>query len=387
MFRSVLFRKLLMALPMKMGEIRACIGGLGRRLAAQETALREQCEIAERQRKEIDALRERTRALFRENEKLKRRFEVIRQDQESLRRSEERYRTMLENIEEYFYEADLAGNLLFFNDALYRMLGYAREKLIGMNFRELMDRGTVEKAFRIFRKAYETGEAQKGIGWCLVRKDGTPCHIEISVSLIRNMAGEIIGFRGVARNVSELIYFVYHDSLTGLYNRKAFFERLRETLAIAKRDQKEKNIFYVDLDEFKRVNDEYGHHVGDEVLKEVAARLRASLRKTDHICRIGGDEFLVILNNLKDESHPEEAACRVLKALSAPYRIQGHEIDFVRPSIGISTYPKDSEEVETLIRCADIAMFKAKRKDGGGCFAFYDKTMEASLHFPDASPP
>ncbi|WP_373499323.1 diguanylate cyclase [Desulfococcus sp.] len=386
MSRSVLFRKLFMDVLLKIGDIGACIGRMGRKIAEQKKALQDQCEIRERERKELESLRERIRALFRENEKLKRRFEVIHRDQESLRRSEERYRTMLENIEEYFYEADLSGNLLFFNDALYRMLGYAREKLIGMNFRELMDRGTAEKAFRIFRKAYETGQAQKGIGWCLVRKDGSPCHIEISVSLIRNVAGEIIGFRGVARNVSELIYLVYHDSLTGLYNRKAFFERMRETLALAKRDQKEKNIFYLDLDEFKRVNDEYGHHVGDGVLREVAARLKASLRKTDHICRIGGDEFVVILNNLKDESRPEEAACRVLYALSQPYRIQGHDIDFVRPSIGISTYPKDSENMEALIRCADIAMFKAKRKDGGGCFAFYDKSMDEALRSPDAKP-
>ena len=371
----------------EIGTLGAAFYQMTEKLAEKRTTILEQSEAQERLLKDVEGLRERTQELFRENEKLRRRFEVIREKQESLRRSEERYRTMLENIEEYFYEADLSGNLLFFNDALYRMLGYARERLIGMNFRELMDRGTTEKAFRIFRKAYETGQAQKGIGWRLVRKDGSACHIEISVSLIRNLAGEIIGFRGVARNISELIYLVYHDSLTGLYNRKAFFERLRETLTIAQRDQQEKNIFYLDLDEFKRVNDEYGHHVGDEVLKEVAVRLKSSLRETDYICRIGGDEFVVILNNLKDESRPEEAARRVLEALSRPYRVQGHDIDFITPSIGISTYPKDSDNVETLIRCADIAMFKAKRKDGGGCYAFYDKMMGNEMRAPDARNP
>ncbi len=351
-------------------------------LAEKQRTILAQSAAHERLVRDLQELRERTKALFRENEKLKRRFELMREKQEFLRRSEERYRTMLENIEEYFYEADLSGNLLFFNDALCRMLGHSREMLTGMNFREFMDRGTADKAFRIFKKAYETGHSQKGIGWRLVRKDGSTCHVEISVSLIRNLAGEAIGFRGVARNVSELIYLVYHDSLTGLYNRKAFFERLHETLAMAKRDQKEKNIFYLDLDEFKRVNDEYGHHVGDGVLKEVAVRLKASLRETDHICRIGGDEFVVILNNLKDESRPEEAAGRVLAALSRPYRIQGHLIDFITPSIGISTYPKDSDNVEALIRCADIAMFKAKRKDGGGCFAFYEKKMDEEWRSP-----
>ena len=371
----------------EIGTLGAAIYQMTEKLAEKRKTILEQTTTQDRLLKDVEGLRERTQELFRENEKLRRRFEVIREKQESLRRSEERYRTMLENIEEYFYEADLSGNLLFFNDALYRMLGYARERLIGMNFREFMDRGTAEKAFRIFRKAYETGQAQKGIGWRLVRQDGSACHIEISVSLIRNLAGEIIGFRGVARNISELIYLVYHDSLTGLYNRKAFFERLREALAIAQRDQKEKNIFYLDLDEFKRVNDEYGHHVGDEVLKEVGARLKSSLRETDYICRIGGDEFVVILNNLKDESRPEEAARRVLEALSRPYRVQGHDIDFITPSIGISTYPRDSDNVEALIRCADIAMFKAKRKDGGGCYAFYDKMMGDEMRSPDVRDP
>jgi diguanylate cyclase (GGDEF)-like protein/PAS domain S-box-containing protein len=355
---------------------------MGEAMAEKQRTILAQSAAHDRLVRDLRELRERTKALFRENEKLKRRFELMREKQEFLRRSEERYRTMLENIEEYFYEADLSGNLLFFNDALCRMLGHPREMLTGMNFREFMDRGTAEKAFRIFKKAYETGHSQKGIGWRLVRKDGSTCHVEISVSLIRNLAGEAIGFRGVARNVSDLIYLVYHDSLTGLYNRKAFFERLHETLAVAKRDQKEKNIFYLDLDEFKRVNDEYGHHVGDGVLQEVAVRLKASLRETDHICRIGGDEFVVILNNLKDEARPEEAAGRVLAALSRPYRIEGHLIDFITPSIGISTYPRDSDNVEALIRCADMAMFKAKRKDGGGCFAFYDKTMEEEWRSP-----
>ncbi len=305
-------------------------------------------------------------------ERMEQEIQHFKRREVSLRKSEERYRAMLENIEEYFYEVDLLGNLIFFNDALYQMLGYSKEGLVGKNFREFMDKNTAEKAFRTFKQAYETQKPAKGFEWQLIRKDGSRCYVEISVSLIRDEAGEIFGFRGVARDVSELIYLVYHDSLTGLYNRKAFFERLKDTLAYARRDKNEKNIFYMDLDKFKQVNDIYGHDVGDQVLVEVAARLKSTLRETDHICRLGGDEFTIILNNLTDSS-PEEAAQRIIDVLSRPYRIKNHIIDFLTPSIGISAFPGDARDCETLIWCADIAMFEAKRR--GGEYAFYTEEL------------
>jgi len=291
----------------------------------------------------------------------------------SLRKSEDRYRAMLENIEEFFYEVDLLGNLIFFNDAFYKMMGYSKDELVGMNFREFTDEETEIKAFQTFKRAYETGKSKKGFEWRLIRKDGTLCYVEISVSLIKDSSDEVIGFRGIARDISDLLFLVYHDSLTGLYNRKAFFQRLQETLAFAKRDQIEKNIFYMDIDRFKQVNDNYGHDVGDEVLKEVAVRLKASLRETDHICRLGGDEFTVILNNFQP-SCPKAAAKRIIKNLSQPYRIKDHVIDFITPSIGISAYPKDAVDMEKLIKCADIAMYEAKKDRGS--FIFYDKSME-----------
>lgn len=320
--------------------------------------------------------RERAYEAERENVRLRDRLESYQREFGSLRRSEDRYRAMLENIEEYFYEIDLLGNLLFFNDALYKMLGYTRDEMVGMNFREYMDPETAEKAEQLFRRAFETGQTQRGDDWRLLSKDGTLRQVEISVSLIKDGDGETVGYRGVARDVSDLIYLVYHDTLTGLLNRKAFFKRLKETLAFARRDQMEKNIFYLDMDKFKKVNDEYGHDIGDEVLIEVGRRLRDSLRETDHVCRLGGDEFTVILNNAHN-SFPEQVAERVVENLSRPYRIKEHVIDFLSPSVGISAFPRDAEAVEDLIRCADLAMFEAKKS--GGRYAFYDPAMSDGL--------
>lgn len=304
--------------------------------------------------------------------RLEQKIENSRAEEISLRKSEDRYRAMLENIEEFFYEVDLLGNLIFFNDAFYKMMGYSKDELVGMNFREFTDEETEAKAFETFRKAYETGKPRRGFEWRLIRKDKTICYVEISVSLIKDDTNETIGFRGIARDISDLLFLVYHDSLTGLYNRKAFFQKLKETLAFAKRDEIEKNIFYMDLDRFKQVNDNFGHDIGDEVLKEVAIRLKASLRETDHICRLGGDEFTVILNNVQP-SCPETAARRIIENLSRPYKIKDHVIDFITPSIGISAYPKDAVDIEELIKCADVAMYEAKKNRG--TFMFYNKSM------------
>lgn len=357
------------------GEI-GILGAALYKMAGAVDAARRELKSREQQHQAVIRSGERARGRAYDMTKAKERIEQDIQDykrrEASLRKSEERYRAMLENIEEYFYEVDLLGNLIFFNDALFKMLGYTKEELVGKNFRDLTDKETAEKAFRTFKQAYETGRPEKGFEWKLIRKDGSRCFVEISVSLIRDADGEVMGFRGVARDVSELLYLVYHDSLTGLYNRKAFFERLKETLAFARRDKNEKHIFYMDLDKFKKVNDVYGHDVGDGVLVEVAARLKATLRETDHVCRLGGDEFTIILNNVTD-SRPEEAAQRIIDALSMPYEVKDQTIDFITPSIGISTFPKDADDTETLIWCADIAMFEAKRK--GGEYAFYTEEM------------
>ncbi len=347
------------------------------RMTAQIRENMRKIKLLERERANLirsnERARERAYEMGKSREKLEWKMRMYRDAEAALRQSEERYRSMLENIEECFYEADLLGNLVFFNDALCRMLGYSKEELLAMNFRDFMEESTAEKAEKTFTKAFETGIPAKGFEWTLIRKDGSSCYVEISVFLIRDEKGEILGFRGVARNISDLLYLIYHDSLTGLYNRKAFFQKLKETLAYARRDNNEKNIFYMDLDRFKQVNDDYGHDVGDEILKEVAARLKSTLRETDHICRLGGDEFTVILNNTAN-SNPAEAARRIIESLSRPYIVKEHLIDFITPSIGISTYPRDAADVETLVKCADMAMYASKKHRG--CFTFYGKSLE-----------
>ncbi len=320
-------------------------------------------------------VRERTEDLLSANQELVIEIEEHERDLEALRQSEERYRTIIENIEDGYFEVDLKGNMIFCNDSLAKFLLYKKEEMIGKNYREIMDKENAEKIFKTFNKTFTTGKPAKAFDWELLRKDGKRIYIETSVTLIHDFQENPVGFRGIARDVTKrkehemrLIYLAYHDLLTGLYNREAFLKRLNEILRHAERYNEEKTVFFLDLDHFKQVNDTHGHWIGDKLLKHVAIRLKNLLRETDVVSRFGGDEFAVILSN-PGESRPENVAERILEHVSEPYIIENIRIDYISTSIGFSIYPRHGKDVVTLMQCADEAMYKAKEK--GNCFIQY----------------
>jgi diguanylate cyclase (GGDEF)-like protein len=188
----------------------------------------------------------------------------------------------------------------------------------------------------------------------------------------------------------RIVKLAYFDALTGLPNREQSRNRLNSALASAKQHERMLAVLYLDLDNFKRVNDTLGHAVGDELLCQVAARLRNSLRADDtveelptarssHIARLGGDEFIVILPNIRSADDAASVAARLIAELQEPMRLAMHTL-VVTPSIGVSMFPADGVEVDTLLRNADLAMYFAKRK-GPGMSAFFDASMnDAALH-------
>ncbi|MFP4040049.1 MAG: diguanylate cyclase [Desulfosudaceae bacterium] len=283
-------------------------------------------------------------------------------------KSEEDYRLILEGIREGYFEVDIAGNIKFFNNALLDIIGYSREELMGLNYKAFMSRDTARRVFQEYNRAYLTDKLPTPFDWELVKKEGAIIHVETSLSFIKDAAGNITGFRGIARDVSsrkrferELLYLATHDQLTGLFNRGALFEKLRETIAYARRFQKRCALLFLDLDNFKAVNDRFGHETGDRVLKEVAARLSGLLRETDYVCRHGGDEFTIILNNA-DRIDPVLVASKIGETIREPYQVSKHRIDFISTSIGISLYPDDGADIDSLVSYADKAMYKAKKK-------------------------
>jgi diguanylate cyclase (GGDEF)-like protein len=175
-------------------------------------------------------------------------------------------------------------------------------------------------------------------------------------------------------NQQEIKHQAYHDMLTGLPNRLLFFDRLEQAIAQAKRTEQNTALLFIDLDRFKPINDTLGHSAGDSLLKAVADRLKGCTRDSDTVSRLGGDEFTVILTNIKGENHVAKVSQKIIDTLSAPFLLQGNEV-FITPSIGISLFPLDGETAEQLVVHADIAMYQAKGQ--GNQYQFFTADMNA----------
>ncbi len=187
----------------------------------------------------------------------------------------------------------------------------------------------------------------------------------------------------------QIQYLAYHDTLTGLPNRRLFNNYLKTALVEAERNSENLAVMFLDLDNFKRINDSLGHDIGDELLKIVASRISKSIRKTDTaireraeknnsiVARIGGDEFILLFSHLHDSFQPSTIANRLLKKLSETYEINGESIR-THASIGIAVYPDDSNDADELVKYADIAMYEAK-ENGKGIYQYYSNSMNTAI--------
>ena len=299
------------------------------------------------------------------------------QAEETLTRSEERYRTILENMHDSYIEVDLTGNFTFVNDATCRNLGYSMEELIGHNFSIIASgQEEVKAIFEAYNKVYKTGEPYTGFAFKAIRKDGSAGYAEISISLIKNAQGRLIGFRGVGRDVTErkqleqkLEEMATHDFLTGLPNRVLLLDRFDIVAALAHRNKARLAVMSLDLDNFKSINDTLGHDIGDQVLKAVSKRFTGIIRASDTVARVGGDEFILVMLETKHMEDTTAIAQKMLDSFKEPFSIHGHQL-YLSSSIGIAIYPEDAEDMETLIKKSDAAMYYSKGH-GGNQFKFY----------------
>ncbi len=286
---------------------------------------------------------------------------------------------------------DLSGRITSANPAAELMLRYERNKLVGADsplvfFDSAEIKQRAEQLGGELHRPVAPGMAVLTAGefkeWKLKRSDGSALDAEVIVRPLRAASG-VVGLIVVAYDITErksnedrIAYLAHHDALTGLPMRTLFHDRLQVALAHAKREKSKVGVLALDLDHFKRVNDLMGHQNGDDLLVHVAERLRATIRKSDTVARMGGDEFVLILDDLHSAREAERVAEKLLASIRAPMTV-GTETFASTASIGISVYPEDGDLAEELLKNADAAMYIAKA-EGRDTFKSFNYVMAAA---------
>jgi diguanylate cyclase (GGDEF)-like protein/PAS domain S-box-containing protein len=299
----------------------------------------------------------------------------------ALRESEERYRTLFERNQAGVFRTSIAGVILDCNDAFARILGYgSRGEALGRSmlhhYRNLWQRTALLQKIRAAGALADEEVA-------LQRVDGSPAWVLANALLLaggdggdggdgtdradgaETLEGTVIDITQRKNAERQIVYQAYHDALTGLPNRMLFYDRLTQALSLARRDDRGLAVLFMDLDQFKLVNDTLGHAAGDRLLIEIARRLQQSVRDSDTVARVGGDEFTLLLRNIDEGADAARTAQKMLETIARPVEVDGQRF-YLTTSIGISLYPADGAGAEALLTAADIAMYRAKEMGRNG---------------------
>ena len=299
--------------------------------------------------------------------------------QQDWQRAQERVRlhaAALESTQDGVIVSDLHGHIVSVNRAFTAITGHDGQAWTGRTLTGLgAQAGTLEHILeQVLQDGSWAGEIRSR------HRDGHGQVLWTSVATVRDDTGLPTHLVTVFTDISaqkaaeEQLHRLAHvDALTQLPNRRMVLSRLEHALAAARRQKHRVGVLFIDLDNFKTVNDSLGHNVGDALLREVAARLAQRTRRQDTLGRLGGDEFILVLETLRDQEDAAAVARELLQLLTRPFEIEGSEV-WVQASIGISLYPEDGGEVEELLRDADAAMYQAKRA-GRGTFRYYTEAL------------
>ena len=309
--------------------------------------------------------------------------------EQNRRETEARYRSLVERLPAitYITEPQTGGNWLYVSPQIQSILGYSAEewKQDSGSWMRLIHPDDREAAAEADRKCTETGEFS--LDYRMFTRDGKLLWFHDRGTLISGPDGRGTVLHGVMLDVTErkrseerVAFLAYHDELTGLPNRTMFQQHLELAVARARRHERAVAVLYMDLDRFKLVNDSFGHAPGDELLRQIADRLRGVTRADDLVARLSGDEFLVMLADIDPELVGDQAsgkiargaetvAAKIHEALQTPFVVEGEEF-YVDASIGIGVFPSDANDADELIRQADMAMYESKRLGQGGTRRF-----------------
>ncbi len=300
----------------------------------------------------------------------------------------ERAQVTLESIGDAVITTDAQGAITYLNPVAEELTGWANRQAKGLPLLHVFNivnentgqavNNPVAKCLREQRIISLDNHTQ------LIHRDGHAFAIEDSAAPIRNREGKVIGAVLVFHDVSDkrnlikqLAHQAHHDALTGLPNRLLFNDRANQVMAQAHRHQLQAAVLFLDLDRFKLINDTLGHVLGDLLLKAAAERLTACLRDGDTVARQGGDEFLILLPDLRQENQAAYVAQKILKLFAEPFHLLEHEV-YITPSIGIALFPTDGQDLDSVIKHADTAMYHAKEQ-GRNCYRFYTIALNQSI--------
>ena len=275
--------------------------------------------------------------------------------------------------------SDPENRIVAVNPAFTRLTGYTMAEVVGKNPSVLASGHANPDFYARMWHALTTQDTWEGEIWDK-RKNGTIYPKWLIISVIRDEAGKVLNYVASFTDISNskeaadrLAQLAYHDALTELPNRLALDAQLNQSLRICEREGRQLALMLIDLDNFKNVNDSLGHHIGDELLKSVATRLRDSVRSSDLVARLGGDEFVVVLPEIDGILTAARVASKIQNSLAESYEVAGHVL-YATPSIGISLFPGDGQDGITLLRNADSAMYHAKNS-GRNNHQFYAARM------------
>jgi len=282
------------------------------------------------------------------------------------------YHDLFDNAPDCLMLLELDGTIIDVNRTGLEQRGYTRDEMAGMHITTL---DPPEFAAKVPKRLEDIEKGSSTFESAHLHKNGTPIPVEIHSKTIEfegrkvffSVIRDITGRRTTEQRIAQLAHF---DVLTDLPNRTLFYDRLDQAVARARRYKQKFAVLFLDLNDFKLVNDKFGHHVGDSLLRMVAERLAENARDMDTVARLGGDEFVFIINNIDHSENAKLVAEKILASLSKPFLILGKTC-MIGCSIGISIFPDDSEDTEILIREADNAMYQAKR-DGKSNYRFTD---------------
>lgn len=304
---------------------------------------------------------------------------------DALEESEERYRELVEHANSIILKVDSQGRIIFFNEFAQMFYGYAAEEVIGRSIvgtlfpeRDSSGADLSETARDMLRSPGQYARYENET----VRKNGERVWVAWAIRAISDREGGENGFLAVGQDVTErrrmmetIRQQAYYDALTGLPNRMLFLDHLTLALHHAQRVGESLAVLFLDLDQFKLINDTMGHTMGDAILKTVAELLRSCVRAPDTVARIGGDEYTILLTRIARAGDAAKVAGKIISLFKHPLVVEGHEFH-LSVSIGISLCPGDGEDVETLLKKADTALYHVK-EHGRNNYQFYNTAMNA----------